>query len=62
MELGYCELCKKKLVAIGRDRSRGKKTHTDWKTRKYHKKCYIIIKDRELLDRLYSGNDPTRYD
>ena len=34
-----CEYCDKPLVAIGTARGNGKRSHTDWDTRKYHKKC-----------------------
>ncbi len=33
-----CLYCRRALVAIGERRTNGKK-HSDWKTRKVHKKC-----------------------
>lgn len=44
---GHCLLCKKKLVPIGINRTNGKQTHTDWKNRKYHKKCWKIMKNND---------------
>ena len=35
-----CIKCKKPLKAIGTARSNGKKTHSDWASREYHKKCF----------------------
>ena len=35
-----CVKCGKALTAIGTARTNGKKTHADWATRKYHKKCF----------------------
>ncbi len=37
-----CKLCNKKLVPIGNLRKNGK-CHSDWKTRQYHKKCWVKI-------------------
>lgn len=37
-----CYYCKKTLIPIGNSRTNGK-FHDDWKTRKYHKKCWIEI-------------------
>jgi hypothetical protein len=41
IELGFCIVCNKRLVPIGRSRKGGKATHGDWSTRKTHKKCYF---------------------
>jgi hypothetical protein len=37
----FCLVCNKALVKIGCDRLNGKLSHSDWKNRKYHKKCMI---------------------
>lgn len=39
-----CLHCDKPLRTIGKARIDGK-SHKDWSTRKYHKKCYLILKD-----------------
>lgn len=47
MNNNKCLKCGKTLKAIGDNRKNGK-SHKDWNTRQYHKKCwldYIIIKD-----------------
>jgi hypothetical protein len=44
----YCLCCKKRLVAIGTARKNGKK-HSDWISRKYHKKCWIEKYEFDLL-------------
>ena len=38
-----CEYCDKPLVAIGTARGNGKRSHSDWDTRKYHKKCMKYV-------------------
>ena len=38
-----CEYCDKPLVAIGTARGNGKRCHSDWDTRKYHKKCMKYV-------------------
>jgi hypothetical protein len=48
-----CEYCKKTLVPIGTARKSGKATHSDWDTRKYHKKCWITIREIERLIEKY---------
>lgn len=35
-----CQYCDKPLVSIGTARENGKRTHSDWDTRKLHKKCW----------------------
>ena len=40
---GKCLHCNRALVAVGTARSKGAK-HDDWGTRKYHKKCWKILK------------------
>lgn len=35
-----CLKCGKPLKAIGTARSNGKRTHGDWASREYHKKCW----------------------
>ena len=35
-----CNLCDKRLVAIGHSRKNGK-PHPDWPSRSYHKKCWL---------------------
>lgn len=43
----YCEICGKKMRTIGRSNEKNKNSnYFDWKTRKYHKKCY---KENEYL-------------
>lgn len=37
-----CAYCERTLVPIGNKRSNGK-PHNDWNSRKYHKKCFLII-------------------
>jgi hypothetical protein len=43
-----CQLCGKSLVPIGLARKNGK-THQDWNSREYHKKCWMIFKERSLI-------------
>jgi hypothetical protein len=38
-----CKGCGKPLVAIGRARANGKRSHDDWKSREYHKKCWKLL-------------------
>ena len=38
--IGNCKYCDKPLRAFGKERKNGK-SHDDWETREYHKKCYI---------------------
>lgn len=45
-----CEYCGGTLVAIGRERANGKRSHDDWETRRYHKKCWKEMKDDEVDD------------
>jgi len=35
-----CVKCGKALKPIGTARNKGKQTHGDWASRKYHKKCW----------------------
>lgn len=44
----YCLHCGRKLVSIGNSRKNGK-NHSDWDTRKYHKKCFIKLCEIEML-------------
>ena len=46
-EKKFCLKCSKKLVAIHDERINGNKTKFDWNSRKYHKKCWLIIKKEE---------------
>lgn len=39
---GYCEYCGGRLQPIGLSRANGK-THPDWGTRRYHKKCWVLL-------------------
>lgn len=39
-ESKLCWHCGKAMPPIGRARAKGKKTHDDWETRTFHKKCY----------------------
>ena len=41
-EKRICVYCHKHLVKIGRERQNGKGAYNDWKTRKYHVKCYKL--------------------
>jgi ribosomal protein L28 len=43
-----CELCGKVLVPIGTSRKNGK-SHRDWNTRQYHKKCWIAVSERSRI-------------
>ena len=43
-----CSHCNKKLVPIGKSRKNGK-SHNDWPSRKYHKKCWKTIVLFEML-------------
>jgi hypothetical protein len=38
-EKRICLTCGRHLVKIGSDRANGKGLYSDWKNRKYHKKC-----------------------
>lgn len=38
-----CLFCKKPKVPIGTDRANGKRIHSDWDSRMYHKKCWKLI-------------------
>ena len=40
-EMRTCEWCGRHLQVFGLVRENGKKTHTDWETRKDHKKCWV---------------------
>jgi len=44
-----CKLCGKSLVPIGRARKNGK-SHNDWDTRQYHKKCWFLLPIDESSD------------
>lgn len=46
---GYCHHCCTKLVPVGHARSNGR-SHNDWPTRKYHKKCWKELKDAGEFD------------
>jgi hypothetical protein len=39
-----CWKCGKHMQPIGTARKHGKKTHSDWKTRIFHKKCWTKVK------------------
>ena len=51
--MGSCEKCGKRLPAIGTARKNGKEYasqtgfNADWDDRKYHKKCFKEIKERQ---------------
>lgn len=49
-----CKHCGKRLVAIGSSRRNGSSTR-DWGTRKYHKKCWLELRDLSYCARLSSG-------
>jgi len=40
MSKRICEYCNKTLPTVGLSRKNGK-SHDDWSTRKFHKKCYF---------------------
>jgi len=40
--IGNCKYCNKPLRAFGKERKNGK-SHDDWETREYHKKCFKQI-------------------
>ena len=48
-----CEYCGKALKKIGYDRKNGRlyagNNGKDWDNRKYHKKCYKEVKEREKI-------------
>jgi hypothetical protein len=44
-----CAHCGRKLVAIGAARKNGVKHHDDWGTRRYHKKCFRLLKRAGLI-------------
>ena len=48
-----CVKCNRALTSIGLDRKNGKisldKYNKDWDTRKYHKKCWRELKERQEL-------------
>lgn len=50
-----CEHCGKKLVAIGNRRKNGK-SHDDWDSRKYHKKCWLVMLEYRRLEIKYKAN------
>jgi len=51
--MANCEYCGKALRLIGFERKNGKiinnKNGKDWSGRKYHKKCYKIVKELEFI-------------
>lgn len=62
MNLGYCQYCKsgRRLPSIGLNRKNGRTTHEDWPSRKYHKKCWLILQneeERRLLNYLWFKTD-----
>ena len=40
----YCIHCRRPLQAVGHARKNGKRTHADWKGRKYHKRCLKLLR------------------
>jgi hypothetical protein len=38
-----CLCCQGRLVSIGTSRANGKRTHHDWDSREFHKKCWKDI-------------------
>lgn len=48
-----CIRCNKKLVPIADKRKNGTTRHNDWNSRKYHKKCYLEIIERERLEEYF---------
>lgn len=45
----YCKFCGRRLVAVGNARSNGK-SHNDWTSREYHKKCWKQLRDFKMLE------------
>ena len=50
-----CPHCNKPIVAIGSSRKNGRPLD-DWKSRKYHSKCYRVITHLENLLLIYNDN------
>jgi hypothetical protein len=46
-----CKECGRSLVMIGRDRKNGKGVYKDWGTREFHKKCFKLVKQREMFQK-----------
>ncbi len=38
-----CVVCGKYLQVIGTARRNGKRSHADWKARKTHKRCWVLM-------------------
>ncbi|HNE92499.1 MAG TPA: hypothetical protein PKG56_00050 [Chitinophagaceae bacterium] len=58
MTLGYCTVCKRKLVPIGTARSNGKRHHGDWSSRTLHKKCWVFVKQLKEEEYMNKGVNP----
>ena len=50
-----CQHCNKPIVSIGSSRKTGR-PFDDWKSRKYHSKCYRVITHLENLLLIYNDN------
>ena len=50
LEKRLCFSCMKRLVSIGTSRKNGKRSHKDWNTREFHKKCWkdLFTYDRNI--------------
>ncbi len=53
--MSNCKECGKPLKSIGTARKNGKKTHGDWATREYHKKCFKEKQKSFLISQTVSG-------
>ena len=60
-----CEYCGKPLKAIGHQRTNGRSfsgnSGNDWKTRKYHKKCFKKVKERENIMAMLADLKQAKY-
>ena len=46
-----CHYCKRALVPVGNARANGK-AHNDWRTRRYHKKCWrksMVENEKDII-------------
>jgi hypothetical protein len=49
LALRWCAHCHRRLVPVGDGRLNGR-AHGDWNSRRYHKKCWKILKDEGAFD------------
>jgi hypothetical protein len=59
-----CEYCGKPLKKIGFDRANGRlysgNYGRDWSSRKYHKKCYKLVKEQENIELMLEALKQTK--